>query len=102
MVDWVFGGGVDSVPNPNETLLSYANTDRSGLDWPDAAKYVTDGKAAYTVMGDWTAGAFKEQGLVDGKDYNGVTIPAIGLTRALATLQEERVRQRDQRSSFCD
>ncbi|HEU4513895.1 MAG TPA: ABC transporter substrate-binding protein [Nocardioidaceae bacterium] len=58
-----------------KTLLSYANTDRSGLDWPDAAKYVTDGKAAYTVMGDWTAGAFKDQGLVDGKDYTWFPVP---------------------------
>jgi glucose/mannose transport system substrate-binding protein len=58
-----------------KTLLSYANTDRSGLDWPDAAKYVTDGKAAYTVMGDWTAGAFKEQGLVDGEDYTWFPVP---------------------------
>lgn len=58
-----------------KTLLSYANTDRAGLDWPDAAKYVTDGKAAYTVMGDWTAGAFKEQGLVDGKDYTWFPVP---------------------------
>jgi glucose/mannose transport system substrate-binding protein len=58
-----------------KTLMSYSNTDRAGLDWPDAAKYVTDGKAAYTVMGDWTSGAFKEQGLVDGKDYTWFPVP---------------------------
>jgi glucose/mannose transport system substrate-binding protein len=58
-----------------ETVLSYTNTDRSGLDWPDAAKYVTDGDAAYTVMGDWTAGAFKDQGLVDGEDYVWFPVP---------------------------
>ncbi len=58
-----------------KTLLSYSNSDRSGLDWPDAAKYVTDGKAAYTVMGDWVAGAFKDQGLVDGKDYTWFPVP---------------------------
>jgi glucose/mannose transport system substrate-binding protein len=58
-----------------ETVLSYTNTDRSGLDWPDAAKYVTDGDSAYTVMGDWTAGAFKDQGLVDGEDYVWFPVP---------------------------
>jgi glucose/mannose transport system substrate-binding protein len=58
-----------------KTLLSYSNTDRSGLDWPDALKYVTDGKAAYTVMGDWSAGALKEQGLEDGKDYSWFPVP---------------------------
>lgn len=58
-----------------KTLMSFTNSDRSGLDWPDAAKYVTDGRAAYTVMGDWTAGAFKEQGLKDGKDYTWFPVP---------------------------
>ena len=58
-----------------KTLLSFANSDRSGLDWPDAAKYVTDGRAAYTVMGDWTAGAFKDQGLENGTDYTWFPVP---------------------------
>lgn len=58
-----------------KTLLSYSNDDRSGLDWPDAAAYVTKGRAAYTVMGDWTAGAFKEQGLTEGKDYTWFPVP---------------------------
>jgi glucose/mannose transport system substrate-binding protein len=58
-----------------KTLLSFSNTDRSGLDWPDALKYVTDGKAAYTVMGDWVAGALKDQGLTDGEDYTWFPVP---------------------------
>lgn len=72
--DWASSEVTQALEN-YKTLLSYANTDRSGLDWPDAAKYVTDGKAAYTVMGDWTAGAFKEQGLVDGEDYTWFPVP---------------------------
>ena len=58
-----------------KTLLSFTNTDRSGLDWPDAVKYVTDGKAAYTVMGDWVAGSFKEQGLEMDKDWVWFPVP---------------------------
>jgi glucose/mannose transport system substrate-binding protein len=58
-----------------KTLMSFTNGDRAGLDWPDAAKYVTDGRSAYTVMGDWVAGAFKDQGLVDGKDYTWFPVP---------------------------
>lgn len=58
-----------------DKVLSYANTDRSGLDWPDALKYVLDGKAAYTVMGDWAAGSLIDQGLEDGKDYSWFPVP---------------------------
>jgi glucose/mannose transport system substrate-binding protein len=58
-----------------KTVLSYSNTDRAGLDWPDALKYVTDGKAAYTVMGDWAAGSLIDQGLTDGKDYSWFPVP---------------------------
>jgi glucose/mannose transport system substrate-binding protein len=58
-----------------KTLMSFTNGDRAGLDWPDAAKYVTDGRSAYTVMGDWVAGAFKDQGLIDGKDYTWFPVP---------------------------
>lgn len=58
-----------------KTILSYANTDRSGLDWPDALKYVTDGQAAYTVMGDWAAGSLIDQNLVDGEDYTWFPVP---------------------------
>ncbi len=58
-----------------KTILSYSNTDRAGLDWPDALKYVTDGKAAYTVMGDWAAGSLIDQGLTDGVDFSWFPVP---------------------------
>ncbi len=51
------------------TLLGFANTDRDSLDWPDAANYVTEGQAAYTVMGDWTAANFDQEQLVPDTDY---------------------------------
>ncbi len=44
-----------------ETLMGFTNTDRDGLDWPEATQMVIDGSAAYNVMGDWAVAAFEEQ-----------------------------------------
>ncbi len=72
--DWGSSQVTDALEH-YKTLLSFSNNDRSGLDWPDAAKYVTDGRSAYTVMGDWVAGAFKDQGLELGTDYTWFPVP---------------------------
>jgi glucose/mannose transport system substrate-binding protein len=58
-----------------EKLMSYTNTDRDGLDWPDAAQMVIDGSAAFNVMGDWAAGEFQAQGLTAGTDYIYFPVP---------------------------
>ncbi|MGH3646159.1 MAG: ABC transporter substrate-binding protein [Micromonosporaceae bacterium] len=58
-----------------KTLLSYTNTDRSGLDWPDALGYVNDGRSAYNVMGDWAVGSLQEKGLEEGKDWIWHPVP---------------------------
>ncbi len=39
-------------------ILKCSNDDRNGLTWQDASKMVSDGKAAFNVMGDWAAGYF--------------------------------------------
>lgn len=57
-------------------LLSYTNTDRQNLDWPDATQQVIDGAAGYNIMGDWAEAAFQEQDKVFGTDY--VTFPVPG------------------------
>jgi glucose/mannose transport system substrate-binding protein len=57
------------------TLLGFTNSDRSSLDWPDAAGFVTDGTAAYTVMGDWVPGSFDQQGLTPEEDYIWFPVP---------------------------
>ena len=56
-------------------LLSYTNTDRDGLDWPDATQQLIDGKAAFNVMGDWAVAAFTEQKKTAGKDYTYFPMP---------------------------
>ncbi len=50
-------------------LLSYANTDGTGQDWPVATDMVIDGTAAYNVMGDWALAQFDAKGKTYGTDY---------------------------------
>lgn len=57
-------------------LMSFTNTDRQNLDWPDATKMVIEGKAGFNIMGDWAEAAFREQKKEFGKDY--VTFPVPG------------------------
>jgi glucose/mannose transport system substrate-binding protein len=41
------------------TALTYTNSDASSLsDWQPAARLVTDGNAAFNIMGDWAYGYF--------------------------------------------
>ena len=50
------------------TILSYGNSSKS-LDWPDAGKLVTTGKAGYFIMGDWASSQWQSEGLKLGTDY---------------------------------
>ena len=58
-----------------EKLMSYTNTDRDGLDWPDATQQVIDGQAAFNVMGDWAVAAFEEADQVPGTDFIYFPVP---------------------------
>lgn len=57
------------------TLMSFTNTDRQNLDWPDATQQVIDGNAVYNVMGDWAEVAFRDQDLEHGTDYTTFPVP---------------------------
>lgn len=72
--DWE-GPEVTSALEKFETLVGLTNTDRDGLDWPEATQMVIDGSAAYNVMGDWALAAFDEQGKVAGEDYVYFPVP---------------------------
>jgi glucose/mannose transport system substrate-binding protein len=50
-------------------ILDCTNTDRDALDWQPAAAMVTEGTAAFNVMGDWAAGYFIELGLEPGEGF---------------------------------
>ncbi len=58
-----------------ERAMSYTNSDRDGLDWPEATQMVIDGNAAFNVMGDWAIAAFEEQDKALGTDFNAVPVP---------------------------
>ena len=50
--------GVTLALNRFKTLLTYTNSDAANLTWQEAGKLVTDGKAAFNIMGDWQDGYF--------------------------------------------
>ena len=53
-------------------VMTYANTDYSGLTWDNAAQYLVDGKGAMHIMGDWTDGWFTSKGF---KGYGWAPVP---------------------------
>jgi len=57
------GEEVQAVFETYGQILDCTNDDRDALDWQPAATMVTDGNAAFTIMGDWAAGYFLELGL---------------------------------------
>ncbi|MDN4489269.1 ABC transporter substrate-binding protein [Demequina sp. SYSU T00068] len=72
--DWT-GSDVTGALEDFETLMGYTNTDRDGLDWPDALQMVVDGTAGFNVMGDWAAGELDAQSLTEGTDYVYFPVP---------------------------
>ncbi|MFE6968255.1 ABC transporter substrate-binding protein [Isoptericola sp. NPDC057653] len=58
-----------------QKLMSYTNTDRDGLDWPESQQLVIDGKAGFTVMGDWAEASYEEQKKELGTDYSAFPVP---------------------------
>jgi glucose/mannose transport system substrate-binding protein len=66
-------------------ILSYGNSSKS-LDWPDAGKLVTGGKAGYFIMGDWASSQWQSEGLKLGSDYTFA--PAPGATNVYMWLSD--------------
>ncbi|MPV49550.1 MULTISPECIES: ABC transporter substrate-binding protein [unclassified Pseudactinotalea] len=58
-----------------ETLIGFTNTDRDGLDWPDATQKVIDGVAGYNVMGDWAVALFEENDIERGTGFVDFPVP---------------------------
>ncbi len=72
--DWS-GPEVTAALEDFQKLVGYTNTDRDGLDWPDATQQVIDGQAAFNVMGDWAEAAFAGAGLASPADYVYFPVP---------------------------
>jgi glucose/mannose transport system substrate-binding protein len=56
-------------------IVKYVNRDHSALGWQEAAAKVYEGKAAFTVMGDWAEGYFKSVGWAPGKEFSYIAYP---------------------------
>jgi glucose/mannose transport system substrate-binding protein len=72
--DWA-GAEVKAALEDYAKLMSYTNSDRQSLDWPDATQLVIDGEAAFNVMGDWAEAAFASQDKEFDTDYHAVPVP---------------------------
>jgi glucose/mannose transport system substrate-binding protein len=58
-----------------QRALAYGNKGAGNLDWPDAGKLVTDGKAGFFIMGDWASAQWQSDGLKLGTDYTYAAAP---------------------------
>lgn len=72
--DWK-GAKVTTALTDFQKLMSYTNTDRDGLDWPDATQQVIDGAAGFNIMGDWAVAAFEAAGKTAGTDFTYFPVP---------------------------
>ncbi|MFC8801714.1 ABC transporter substrate-binding protein [Promicromonospora sp. NPDC057138] len=72
--DWK-GAEVKGALEDFDTLMGFTNSDRDGLDWPEATQMVIDGTAAFNVMGDWAVAAFEEQKKELGTDFTAAPVP---------------------------
>lgn len=53
-------------------MLPYVNPDHAALTWDGAAGYITNGKGAMMIMGDWVDGWFTSKNF---KDYGWAPVP---------------------------
>lgn len=58
-----------------DTILSYTQEESAAEDWQEASRRVSDGEAAFNIMGDWAAGYFDEVGALPGEDYDWAASP---------------------------
>lgn len=67
-------------------LLEHVGDDHAELTWDEAARQVSDGSAAMTVMGDWAEGYFKSAGRVLGVEI--VWAPSPGTAGSFLMLSD--------------
>lgn len=58
-----------------EEIMEYTQEESAAEDWQEAARRVSDGEAAFNIMGDWAAGYFDELGALPGEDYDWAASP---------------------------
>ncbi|GAB3692215.1 ABC transporter substrate-binding protein [Nocardiopsis oceani] len=58
-----------------DEVMSYTQEESAAEDWQEASRRVSEGEAAFNIMGDWAAGYFDELGAVPGEDYEWAASP---------------------------
>ncbi|MBR8742283.1 ABC transporter substrate-binding protein [Nocardiopsis sp. MG754419] len=58
-----------------EQIMEHTQEESAAEDWQEAARRVSDGEAAFNIMGDWAAGYFEEVGALPGQDYDWAASP---------------------------
>ncbi len=56
-------------------MLDYVNPDHAALSWDQAIKALTEGKVAFSSMGDWADGEFVAAHLKEKEDFGWVNHP---------------------------
>ena len=58
-----------------EQIMEHTQDESAAEDWQEASRRVSDGEAAFNIMGDWAAGYFDEVGATAGEDYDWAPSP---------------------------
>jgi glucose/mannose transport system substrate-binding protein len=56
-------------------MQDYVNPDHAALSWDQAIKKLTEGKVAFSSMGDWADGEFLKANLKENQDFGWVNHP---------------------------
>jgi glucose/mannose transport system substrate-binding protein len=59
-------------------MQDYMNPDHAALSWDQAIKELTEGKVAFSSMGDWADGEFLKSNLKEKEDFGWVSHPGTG------------------------
>jgi len=57
-------------------VTSYMNYDYQNINWQQAVEMVYEGKAAYTIMGDWAVNYFKSLGAIPRQNFDWIVVGA--------------------------
>ena len=79
-------------------MQDYVNPDHAALSWDQAIKKLTEGKVAFSSMGDWADGEFLRTNLKEKEDFGWVNHPGTGGSFIVVadgfTLAQEHRKQR--------
>lgn len=67
-------------------LREFIDSESPDRSWPDTAKLIIEGKAAFQFMGDWAKGEFIQAGMTPGKEF--LCAPSPGSNNSLLLVSD--------------